>query len=150
MSFKNPCVIASLRAFVLIVAHSQLETGSVGVGMYPSLMGSFSCLAPILMIGSTFGEASSPLCSVSFHTTHMEDPWILPTLSVSNRPIEMDVPLPAALIAYQENIDCVAEPTPSSSRTEEEDPYVLPAWAVKSSHAHDFLDSVFPSDEINY
>ena len=24
---------------------------------------------------------------------------------------------------------------------------MLPAWAFKSSHAHDFLDSVFPSDE---
>ena len=24
---------------------------------------------------------------------------------------------------------------------------MLPAWAVESSHAHDFLDSVFPSDE---
>ena len=30
---------------------------------------------------------------------------------------------------------------------EEEDPYVLPAWAVESSHAHDYLDSVFPSGE---
>ena len=24
---------------------------------------------------------------------------------------------------------------------------MLPAWAVESSHAHDFLDDVFPSDE---
>ena len=24
---------------------------------------------------------------------------------------------------------------------------MLPAWVVKSSHAHDCLDSVFPSDE---
>ena len=24
---------------------------------------------------------------------------------------------------------------------------MLPAWEVESSHAHDFLDSVFPSDE---
>ena len=30
---------------------------------------------------------------------------------------------------------------------EEEDPYVLLAWAVQSSHAHDYLDTVFPSDE---
>ena len=59
----------------------------------------------------------------------------------------MDVSLLATMIAYQANIDCVAEPSPSSSWTEEEDPYVLPAWAVESSHAHDFLDGVFPSDE---
>ena len=30
---------------------------------------------------------------------------------------------------------------------EEEDPSVLPAWEVQSSHAHDYLDMVFPSDE---
>ena len=45
------------------------------------------------------------------------------------------------------NLDQVAEPSPSSSRLEEEDPYVLPAWVVESSHSHDFLDDVFPSDE---
>ena len=38
-------------------------------------------------------------------------------------------------------------PCSSSLRTEEEDPYVLPAWEVQSSHAHDCLDMVFPSDE---
>ena len=59
----------------------------------------------------------------------------------------MDVPLPTMMVAYQENIYQVAEPSPSSSQTEEEDPYVLPAWAFESSHAHDFLDDVFPSDE---
>ena len=62
-------------------------------------------------------------------------------------PIETDISFPAAMIAYQANLDCsVAEPSPPSSRTEEEDPYVLPAWAVESSHAHDFLDSVFTLD----
>ena len=59
----------------------------------------------------------------------------------------MNVSFPAAMIAYQENLDCVVEPSPSSSWTEEEDPYVLPSWVVESSHSHDFLDDVFPSDE---
>ena len=45
------------------------------------------------------------------------------------------------------NLDCVVEPSPSSSWMEEEDPYVLPTWVVESSHAHDCLDGVFPSDE---
>ena len=51
-SFKNPSVSASSRASILIIDHSQPTTGSVGVGMYPSLMGIFSCPASILMIGS--------------------------------------------------------------------------------------------------
>ena len=98
--------------------------------MYPYLMGTFNCLAPILMIGSTFGGASSSLNSVSFLTTHMEDPWILPSPSTSSEPIETSVPLPAVMIAYQANIKSTAEPCSSSSRMEEEDPYVLPAWVV--------------------
>ena len=67
-SFKNMCVTASSGDSILIIDHSQLETGSVGVGMYPSLMGSFSWHAPILMIGSSSGEASKSMRSVSFRT----------------------------------------------------------------------------------
>ena len=78
---------------------------SVGVGMYPSLMGTFSCPVPILMIGSSFGGASSWLNLVSFHTTHMDDPWILPSLSTSSVPVETNVSFPATMVVYQENID---------------------------------------------
>ena len=115
--------------------------------MYPSLMGIFSCPTLILMIGSSSSEASTFMRSVSFCTTYMEDPWILPTPNPSCEPIEMDVSFPTTMIAYQANLECVAEPSPSSSRTKEEDPYVLPAWEVESSHTHDFLDSVFLSNE---
>ena len=114
---------------------------------YPSLMGSFSCPAPILVIGSSSSEASTSMISVSFRMSHMEDPWILPTPNTSSEPIVTDVPLRTTMVAYQANLECVAEPSPSSSRTEKEDPYVLHVWAVQSSHAHDCLDSVFPSNE---
>ena len=140
-------VTASLRSSIPIIAHSQPVIGSVGVRLYPSLMGTFGCPAPVLMIGSSSGGASSSLRSVSFHTTHMEYPWILPTPSPSSKPIKTDMPLLVAMITYQANLECVAEPSPSSSWTEEEDPYVLPAWAIESSHVHDCLDSVFPLDE---
>ena len=83
-SFKNPSVTASSGASIPIVEHSQPATGSVGVGMYPSLMGIFSCLAPILIIGSISSEASTSMRSVSFRTSHMEDPWILPAPSTSS------------------------------------------------------------------
>ena len=119
----------------------------MGVGMYPSIMGSFSCPASILMIGSSSGEASTSMRSVSFRTSHMEDPWILPTPSTLSEPIVTEVPLLATMVAYQANIECVTEPSTSSSRMEEEDPYVLSAWEVQSSHTHNYLDSVFPSDE---
>ena len=51
----------------------------------------------------------------------MEDPWIFSSPNASNKPIEMDVSLPAAMIAYQANLECVADPSPSSSQMEEED-----------------------------
>ena len=146
-SFCNPSVNASSRTSILIIDHSQPTTGSVGVSMYPFLMGTFSCPAPVLMIGSSFGGASSSLNSVSFRTTHMEDPWILPSPSPLIGPIETDVLLPAMMVAYQANLGQVAEPITSSSWSKEEDLYVLPAWAVESSHAHDFLNDVFPSNE---
>ena len=98
--------------------------------MYSSLMGSFSCPAPILMIGSSFDEASTSMRSLSFRTSHMEDPWILLASSTLSEPVATDLPLPAVMIAYQANLKCTTEPSPSSSRTEEEDPYVLPAWAL--------------------
>ena len=67
------------------------------------------------MIGSSSSEASTSVRLVSFHTIHMEDPWILPTPSTSSEPIMMDMPLLATMVAYQVNIECVAEPSPSSS-----------------------------------
>ena len=148
MSFKNPPSSGSSEASVLKVEHSQPATGSVGVGMYPSLMGTFSCPAPVLMIGSSFDGASTSTRSVPFCTSHMGDPWILPSPSPSSEAIETSVPLPAVMIAYQANLQSAAEPCSSSSQREEEYPYVLPAWAVQSSHAHDCLDMVFPSDEV--
>src|SRR5713101_516966 len=87
MSFKNPPPNASSGASVPKVEHSQPETGSVGVGMYPSLMGTFSCSAPILMVGSSVGGASRSTKSVSFRTNHMEDPWVLPSSSPSSESI---------------------------------------------------------------
>ena len=117
------------------------------MGMHASLMGIFSFPTPILMIGSSFGEASTSMRSVSFCTSHMEDPWILHAPNTSSEPIVTDMPFPASMVAYKANIECVANPSPSSSRMGEEDPYVFPAWVVESSHTHDCLDSVFPSDE---
>ena len=47
--------------------------------------------------------------SASFPMTHMEDPWILPTQITSSEPVETNMPLPVAMIAYQDNLKCVAD-----------------------------------------
>ena len=106
-SFHNPSVNASSGASISIIDHSQSITENVGVGMYPSLMGTFSCPALVLLIVYIFGGASSSLNLVYFCTTHMEYPWILPSPSTLSMPIETDVSLPATMVAYQVNIDHV-------------------------------------------
>ena len=56
-SFHNLSFNALSGASILIIDHSQPTTGSVGIGMYPSLMGTFIFHVPILMIGYIFGGA---------------------------------------------------------------------------------------------
>ena len=71
------------------------------MGMYPSLMGTFSCVTLVIMIGSSLGKDSTSLSSVPFCTSHMEDPWTLPspsTLSEYSIPAEMDMLLPITLV----------------------------------------------------
>ena len=104
MAFKNLLVTASLEASVPKVEHSQPATGIVAVGMYPSLMGTFSCPTPVLMIGSSFDGASMSTRSVPFCTSHMGDPWILPSPNPLSEAIETSMPLPAVMIAYQDNL----------------------------------------------
>ena len=47
--FQNLCLKASSRSSILIIDHSQSAIKNVGVGMYPSLMGTFSFPTPVLM-----------------------------------------------------------------------------------------------------
>ena len=130
ISFDNSSSKASSRGSIPIIDHSQLTTENIGVGMYPSLMGNFSCVAPVLMIGSSLGKTSTLSSSVPFRTSHMEDPWTLPSLSNLSEvsiPVEMDMPLSTTMVAYQANIDLVIDSSTSSSWTEEQDPYAFPS-----------------------
>ena len=108
--------------------------------MYQSLMGTFNISALVLMIGSILGTESSSLSSIAFRIFHSEDPRTFPSPSTSDedpRPTKMDMSLSTVAISYKPNRGLVVDPSPSSSQTEEEDPFSLPAWAVVSSHSHD-------------
>jgi hypothetical protein len=70
---------------VPLIEISEMETERIGVGMYPSLMGTFNFPTPVLYIRATLGEYSKwrpsiPVTRVSFfRTTYFEDPWVLPS-----------------------------------------------------------------------
>ena len=49
---------------------------------------------------------------------------------------------------YQSMLDPTVDPGPSFSRMEEKDLLPLLAWVVASSCLHDFLDAIFPSNEV--
>ena len=118
--------------------------------MYPSLMGTINYPAPLLMIGSSLGRDSSSLSLVHFRTSHLEDPWNLPspsTLYEKSRLTKMEMPLSTVEVAYQVILDSTIDLGPSSLRTEEEDVFPLPSWEVASSCSHYFLDNFFPLDE---
>ena len=69
------------------------------------------------MIGSSIGKASTSLGSIPFCTSHMEDPWTLPSPSTSSEvsiPTKTNMPLSTTMVAYQANIDSVDESIPSS------------------------------------
>ena len=139
-SFDNSGMKASSGATILVIDYSQLTNENVSVGMYLSLMGTFDIFAPIITIGSSLGSESSSLSPVPFRISHLEDPWTLPSPSTSDedpRPTKMDMSLSTTTITYQSTLGPVVDPSPSSSQTEEEDPFSLPAWAVVSSHSHD-------------
>ena len=150
ISFDNFSLKASSRASIPVINHSQPATKNIGVDMYPSLMGTFSFIALILIISSSLCKASMSLSSIPFLTSHMEDPWTLPSLislGEDSIPTEMDMSFSTTLVAYQANLGPIVDSSSSSSRTKEEDPYAFTSWVVSSSHSHDCLDDIFPSDE---
>jgi hypothetical protein len=133
-----------------IVNSSHKETENIGVRMYPSLMGTFNFFAPILYINSMSDESSSSLRPVSFCASYFDNPWNLPSLTMSyegHLHIKIAMPLYVVNITYQAILDASTYPDPSSSWMEEVDPILEPIWVVKTSSPLDFLANTFPLDE---
>jgi hypothetical protein len=96
LSFVHPGPTASVGPSVPIIDNSQQETENVGVEMYSSLMGTFDFMAPISYINVVSGESSSSMRSVPFCTSYFNDPWTLPSLTMSYKGhshIRMEMPL---------------------------------------------------------
>ena len=150
MSFDHSSTSTSPGSTILVIDNSYPEIENVGVGMYPSLMGTFNISAPILTIGSTLGSESSSSSSVPFCTMYLENSWTLPYMRTSDEdpiPTKMEMSLSVVEITYQATLDSIIDTNSSSLQTEEEDTFALHAWVFVSSCSHDCFDDVFPSDE---
>ena len=103
MSFDSSNSTASWGSTISANDNSQLTTKNVGVGMYPSLMGSFNIAAPILDIGSMFDSDSSSSSLLPFHAMYLDDPPTLSsprTLDKDLRPTNMEMSLSVMEVSY--------------------------------------------------
>jgi hypothetical protein len=156
MDFNCSSSMVNQGSIVPWIENSQLETESIGVGMYPSLMGTFNFPSPVSYICATlvdYQKSSSPTPVtrvVSFKASYLQDPWVLPSPSDSvegHTHVGMAMPLSAAevLIKLYNKLLQTSDQTPSLM--EEDDLFPEPIWAQNSSNSQDCLDTIFPLDE---
>jgi hypothetical protein len=118
LSFAHVSPSASVGPSIPMINNSQQETEDVGVEMYSSLMGSFDFMAPIHHIHAISSESSSSMRFIPFCTLYFNDPWTLPSPTMSyegQSHIGMEIPLLAVEVVYQSIIDAIADLDPSSS-----------------------------------
>jgi hypothetical protein len=133
-----------------MIYNSQPTTEDIGVRMYSSLMGTFDFVAPIHHIYTISSGSSSSMRFVPFRTSYFNDPWNLPSPTMScegQSHIGMEMPLSVAEVAYQDMLNTIVDLDPISSQKDDEDLILEPVWATQSSCSHDCLNDSLPSDE---
>jgi hypothetical protein len=148
LSFSRPD--PSLGAsMVPMIDNPQPGVVNVGVGLCPSLMGTFDYPPPQGDIKFISNHHKVEIFQVSsFCMTYFDDPWILPSPSAmmdgTGHP-GMSMPLSAAEVVYSlvQQASTNTDPTPA----QEFDPLLEPIWAQGSLADTDSLDLVLPSDE---
>jgi hypothetical protein len=134
---------------VLMIDNPQPGVVNVGVGLCPSLMGTFDYPPPHGDIKFISNHHKVEIFQVpSFCMTYFEDPWILPSPSAmmdETRHPSMSMPLSIAEVAY--SLVQQASTNTDLTPTQELDPLLQPIWAHGSLTNVDSLDLVLPSDE---
>jgi hypothetical protein len=150
LSFAYSSPNASLGQSIPVIDNSRPATENVDVGMYSSLMGAFNFSTPNHQVYAMSSRPISTGRSIPFRTSYFDDPWTLPspTLSCEGQShAGMAMPLSIAEIAYQVVLDSSVDPNPVPSPTDKEDLVSRPVWATSLSCSHDCLDETLPSDE---
>jgi hypothetical protein len=148
LSFSKPDPALGAST-VSMIDNPQPSVINVGVGLCPSLMGTFDYSPPQGDIKFISNHHKVDIFQVlSFRTNYFDDTWILPspsaTMDGTGHPC-MSIPLSADKVAYSlvQQDSSSTNPTPA----QEFDPLLEPIWAQGSLASTDSLDLVFPSDE---
>jgi hypothetical protein len=148
LSFSRPDPALGAST-VPLVDNPQAGVVNIGVGLCPSLMGTFDFPPPQGDVKFVSTHHKAEIFHVSsFRTTYFNDPWILPSPSDTMEATGhagMSSPLSAAEVAYSMVQQTSATPDPIP--TQELDPLFEPIWAQNSLVDTDSLDLVLPSDE---
>jgi hypothetical protein len=148
LSFSRPDPALGAST-VPLVDNPQAGVVNIGVGLCPSLMGTFDYPPPQGDVKFISTHHKAEIFHVSsFRTTYFNDPWILPSPSDTMEATGhagMSSPLSAAEVAYStvQQTSATPDPTPAP----ELDPLFEPIWAQNSLVDTDSLDLVLPSDE---
>jgi hypothetical protein len=134
---------------VPMIDNPQADVVNIGVGLCPSLMGTFNYPPPHGDVKFISTHHKAEIFHVSsFRMTYFQDLWILPSPSAMMDETGHDgmfMPLSSAEVAYSlvQQTSATPDPTPAQVL----DPPPEPIWAQGSLATTDLLDLVLPSDE---
>jgi hypothetical protein len=148
LSFSQPDPALGAST-VPMVDNPQASVINVGVGLCPSLMGTFDYPPPQGDVKFISTHQKAKIFHVSsFRTTYFKDLWTLPspsTMMDETGNAGMATPFSATEVAY--SLVQQTSATPDPIPTQELDPLLEPIWAQDSLTDIDSLDLVLPSDE---
>jgi hypothetical protein len=149
LSFSRPDPALGAST-VPMIDNPQAGVVNVGVGLCPSLMGTFDYPPPHGDVKFISTHHKAEIFHVaSFRTTYFEHLWILPFPSATMDETGhsgMSMPLSAAEVAY--SLVHQASATPDPTPAQDLGPLPEPIWAQGSLATIDSLDLVLPSDEV--
>jgi hypothetical protein len=102
-SFAHTSPNASVGPLIPVIDNSQPTTKDISVRMYSSLMVTFDFVAPIHHIYAMSSRSALSMRSIPFRTSYFNDPWTLPSLTMScegKSHIGMEIPMLVVEIAY--------------------------------------------------